>query len=68
MFDFIRKHIRVLFFAVIMLIVPSFVFFGVQGYGQFNDPAGVAVAEVASQKITRAEWDAAHRRDRKSVV
>ena len=62
MFDFIRKHIRVLFFAVIMLIVPSFVFFGVQGYGQFNDPAGVAVAEVAGQKITRAEWDAAHRR------
>ena len=62
MFDFIRKHIRVLFFAVIMLIVPSFVFFGVQGYGQFNDPAGVAVAEVGGQKITRAEWDAAHRR------
>ena len=62
MFEFIRKHIRVLFFAVIMLIVPSFVFFGVQGYGQFNDPAGVAVAEVGGQKITRAEWDAAHRR------
>ena len=62
MFDFIRSHIRVLFFAVIVLIVPSFVFFGVQGYGQFNDPAGVAVAEVGGQKITRAEWDAAHRR------
>ena len=62
MFDFIRSHIRVLFFAVIVLIVPSFVFFGVQGYGQFNDPAGLAVAEVGGQKITRAEWDAAHRR------
>ncbi len=62
MFDFIRSHIRVLFFAVIVLIVPSFVFFGVEGYGQFNDPAGLAVAEVGGQKITRAEWDAAHRR------
>ena len=62
MFDFIRKHSRVLFFVLVLLIFPSFVFFGVQGYSQFNDPAGVAVARVDGQKITRADWDAAHRR------
>jgi peptidyl-prolyl cis-trans isomerase D len=62
MFDLIRSHSRVLFFVMVLLIIPSFVFFGVQGYSQFNDPAGVAVAKVDGQKITRAEWDAAHRR------
>ena len=62
MFDFIRNHSRVLFFVMVLLIFPSFVFFGVQGYSQFNDAAGVAVAKVDGQKISRAEWDAAHRR------
>ena len=62
MFDFVRTHSRVLFFVMVLLIFPSFVFFGVQGYTQFNDPAGAAVAKVDGQKITRAEWDAAHRR------
>ena len=62
MFDFIRNHSRVLFFVVVLLIFPSFVFFGVQGYTQFNDPSGAAVAKVDGQKISRADWDAAHRR------
>jgi peptidyl-prolyl cis-trans isomerase D len=62
MFDFIRHHSRVLFFVMVLLIFPSVVFFGVQGYTQFNDPAGAAVAKVDGQKISRAEWDAAHRR------
>ncbi|MES2959422.1 MAG: SurA N-terminal domain-containing protein [Pseudomonadota bacterium] len=62
MFDFVRSHSRVLFFVIVLLIFPSFVFFGVQGYTQFNDPAGAAVAKVDGQKISRAEWDAAHRR------
>jgi len=62
MFDLIRNHSRVLFFVMVLLIIPSFVFFGVQGYSQFNDPASAAVALVDGQKISRAEWDAAHRR------
>ncbi len=62
MFDFIRNHSRVLFFVLVLLIFPSFVFFGVQGYTQFNDPAGVTVAKVDGQKISRADWDTAHRR------
>ena len=62
MFEFIRNHNRVLFFVLILLIFPSFVFFGVEGYSQFNDPGGTALARVDGQKISRAEWDAAHRR------
>jgi peptidyl-prolyl cis-trans isomerase D len=62
MFDFIRNHSRVLFFVMVLLIFPSFVFFGIQGYTKFNDPTGAPVAKVDGQKISLAEWDAAHRR------
>jgi peptidyl-prolyl cis-trans isomerase D len=62
MFDFVRTHSRIMFFVMVLLIVPSFVFFGVQGYTKFNDPSGAAVATVDGQKISKAEWDAAHRR------
>jgi peptidyl-prolyl cis-trans isomerase D len=62
MFDFVRNHNRVLFFVLVLLIFPSFVFFGVQGYSQFNDPSNETVAKVDGKKITQAEWDAVHRR------
>jgi len=62
MFDFIRNHSRVLFFVMVLLIFPSFIFFGIQGYTKFNDPTGAPVAKVDGQKISLAEWDAAHRR------
>jgi peptidyl-prolyl cis-trans isomerase D len=62
MFDFVRTHNRILFFVLVLLILPSFVFFGVQGYTGFNEPGNEAVAKVDGQKITRADWDAAHRR------
>lgn len=62
MFEFVRTHNRVLFFVLVLLIFPSFVFFGVQGYSRFNDASTVPVARVDGQKVTRAEWDAAHRR------
>jgi peptidyl-prolyl cis-trans isomerase D len=60
MFDFFRKHTRVMQFALVLLIFPSFVFFGVQGYTQFVGGGNTVVAKVAGQDITRAEWDAAH--------
>jgi len=62
MFDFVRNHSRIMFLVIVLLIFPSFVFFGVQGYTQFNEAGGAAVATVDGQKITRADWDAAHRR------
>lgn len=62
MFEFVRTHNRLLFFVLVLLIFPSFAFFGVQGYTRFNDPSSAAVAKVDGQKITRAEWEAQHKR------
>jgi peptidyl-prolyl cis-trans isomerase D len=62
MFEFIRSHTKWIMFALVVLIIPSFVFFGVQGYRQSDAGANVTVATVAGQKITQAEWDLAHQR------
>jgi peptidyl-prolyl cis-trans isomerase D len=67
MFEFVRTHNRLLFFVMVLLIFPSFAFFGVQGYSRFNDPASATVAKVDGQKITQAEWDAAHKRQIEQV-
>lgn len=61
MFDFVRKHNRILQFLLVLLILPSFVVFGIQGYSRFTNDDGV-VARVAGQKITQSEWDQQHRR------
>ena len=61
MFDFFRKHTRVLQFLLVILIFPSFVFFGIQGYSGFTGDANDSVAKVAGQSITRTEWEAAQR-------
>lgn len=60
MFEFVRSHTRLFLFILVLLIIPSFVLLGVEGY---NDPSGAqqTVAKVAGQKITQAEWDFAHR-------
>lgn len=61
MFDFVRRHTRLLQFLLVLLIFPSFVLFGIEGYNKFNDPSQHAVATVDGQKITQTEWDAVHR-------
>jgi peptidyl-prolyl cis-trans isomerase D len=60
MFDFVRKNTRLFQFILAMLLIPSFVAFGIQGYMKGNDGQDV-VAKVAGQKITQLEWDNAHR-------
>ena len=60
MFDFVRKHTRLLQLLLLILILPSFVVFGLQGYSSFSGDEGV-VAKVGKQSITQAEWDNAHR-------
>jgi peptidyl-prolyl cis-trans isomerase D len=60
MFDFVRKHTRVMQFLLFLLIFPSFVLFGLEGYNRFRE-GGITVATVDGQDITQAEWDAAHR-------
>jgi peptidyl-prolyl cis-trans isomerase D len=60
MFDLVRKHTKILMFVMFLLIIPSFVLLGVDGYTRFRDK-GEAVAKVGSYDITQAEWDNAHK-------
>jgi peptidyl-prolyl cis-trans isomerase D len=62
MFEFVRSHTRLLQLMLFLLVFPSFVFFGVQGYTRFSEPGMRAVASVDGQSITQAEWDLAHQR------
>ena len=61
MFEFVRTHSRWLQLILLLLILPSFVALGVQGYTSMEDGAGARVATVDGQKITQAEWDVALR-------
>ena len=63
MFDFVRSHSRLMLGLIVLLIFPSFVFFGVQGYSSFMEDSGKSVATVDGRGITRAEWDNAHQRN-----
>jgi len=45
-----------------LLVIPSFVLFGIDSYSRFSDQ-GAPVAKVAGNKITQGEWDAAHQRE-----
>jgi peptidyl-prolyl cis-trans isomerase D len=61
MFDFVRQHTRLALGFMLLLIIPSFIFFGVQGYSS-SDGSTTTVAKVDGQSISRTEWESAHRR------
>jgi peptidyl-prolyl cis-trans isomerase D len=60
MFDSIRSHRRWLMFFMLVLIFPSFVFFGIQGYNSFVEKEG-ALATVDGAPVTQQEYDVALR-------
>jgi peptidyl-prolyl cis-trans isomerase D len=60
MFDSIRSNRRWLMVIVMLLIVPAFAFFGLQGYSRFLEQEG-ALAKVDGQPITQQEFEAAQR-------
>lgn len=60
MFDFVRKHTKIMMTLMFLLIIPSFVLFGIDGYNRFS-ATGEVVARVGSHDITQEEWDAAHK-------
>jgi peptidyl-prolyl cis-trans isomerase D len=62
MFDFVRRHTKIIMVVLFLLVIPSFVLFGIEGYTRFNE-GGDKVAVVDGKKITQTEWDAAHRQD-----
>ena len=61
MFDFFRRHTRVLQAVLVLLVFPAFAFVGIQGYSSFTGPDQQALAKVAGLPITQAELDNAMR-------
>ena len=62
MFDFVRNHTRLALGFMLLLIIPSFIFFGIDGYTRFKDGGNTTVAKVDGLSITRAEWESVHQR------
>lgn len=60
MFDFVRQHTRIMQFLLFLLIFPSFVLFGLEGYNRSLEK-GAPVATVDGVDIMQADWDNAHR-------
>lgn len=67
MFDFVRNNTRLMLGLLVLLIIPSFIFFGIEGYQGFNSAENRKVASVDGQKITQAEWDANHRQQSENL-
>ncbi len=65
MFDFFRKYNKVIMVLLFLLIIPSFVLFGVDRYQ--GDGQGEKVARVDGSDITQPEWDAQHRNEVDSI-
>lgn len=62
MFDSIRNHKKYLMGFLLILIIPSFVLFGIEGYTSLNE-GGAAVATVDGKDIKKTEWDVAHQQE-----
>lgn len=59
MFESIRNHKKYLMGFLMILIIPSFVLFGVQGFSD-GSGRGKTVAVVNGEDITQQDWDQAH--------
>jgi peptidyl-prolyl cis-trans isomerase D len=62
MFDFVRKHTKLMMGVMFLLIIPSFVLFGLDGYTRMKDK-GEPVAKVDGLEILQTEWDLAHKNE-----
>lgn len=61
MFDSFRKYNKIIMIILFLLIIPSFVLFGVERYQSGGKDE--KVARVDGTDITRPEWDAQHRNE-----
>ena len=62
MFDFVRKHTKIMMSLMFLLIIPAFVLVGINGFRSFN-AGGETVAKVGSFSLKQEEWDAAHKNE-----
>jgi peptidyl-prolyl cis-trans isomerase D len=60
MFDFVRKHTKIMQFLLFLLIFPSFVLFGLEGYSRMREK-GAVVATVNGTDILQPDLDNAHK-------
>ena len=60
MFDFIRTHQRLMQLILLVLILPSFAFFGLQSYNKMGETSA-GVAKVAGRTIQQSEFEIAQR-------
>src|SRR5437763_17044547 len=60
MFEFVRTHNKIMQILLFLLVFPSFVLVGINGYNRFREK-GDAVAKVDGHEILQGDWDAAHR-------
>lgn len=60
MFDVFRKHTKIMMMVMFLLIIPSFVLFGIDGYNRAQQ-SDTAVARVGGIDITQTQWDLAHK-------
>lgn len=60
MFDFIRNHQRWMQVILLLLVVPSFLFIGIQGYSSFISHESKLV-EIDGSSITQPDFDQAWR-------
>ena len=62
MFDIFRKHTKIMMILLFLLIIPSFVLFGIDRYNRASQTDEI-VAKVGSVEITQGQWDIAHKND-----
>ncbi|WP_180129971.1 SurA N-terminal domain-containing protein [Rhodoferax sp. BLA1] len=62
MFDIFRKHTKIMMILLFLLIIPSFVLFGIDRYNQAGQSDEV-VAKVGSVEITKGQWELAHKNE-----
>ena len=62
MFDFVRKHTKIMMFLMFLLIIPAFVLVGINGFKRLGS-GGDTVAKVGSYSVKQGEWDASHKNE-----
>ena len=60
MFEFVRRHNKIMMVLMFLVTIPAFVVVGVNGYRSI-ETNGEVVAKVGSHSISQSEWDAAHK-------
>ena len=57
MFEFVRRHTRLLQFVLVVLIFPSFVFFGIEGYSSFFERGSDTARQLVGRTLPVRDRD-----------